>query len=147
LREVARGVAARKAAGVDGWRFAHLHTLPLEWFGSLASFYALVERAGRWPSALGRNAVALLPKAGSRSVEDRRPAVLLSSVYRLWAASRSRLLRAWLRANGVLAAGPAAAADFKAGLRAFAVAEAHLEGRPVSGLAVGLSSESLRKAV
>eukprot|EP00972_Heterocapsa_arctica_P080564 11871826-Heterocapsa_arctica.AAC.1 len=59
--------------------------------------------------------VAMITKIGSEDPEDRRPIVLLSVVYRLWAAIRAATMRAWLARAGVLRAkGSGRAADWQA---------------------------------
>eukprot|EP00972_Heterocapsa_arctica_P106575 15697954-Heterocapsa_arctica.AAC.1 len=58
--------------------------------------------------------VAMLTKGGSEDPEDRREIVLLSVVYRLWAALRAATIRAWLARAGVLRAkGSGRAADWR----------------------------------
>ena len=68
----------------------------------------------RWPAAFS-NLVCLLPKGGSADPDDRRPVVLLSVIYRIWAAARAVPLRRWLRRHGLLLRGEAGAPDVKAG--------------------------------
>ena len=87
LREVVDATSKGKAAGADGWTYEHMAAWPPEVFEVLAAWLGLVERQGRWPADWAPNTVCLLPKGGARAVGDRRPIVLLSCVYRAWAAA------------------------------------------------------------
>jgi len=139
LRHVAERSSVRKATGWGGWGYGHLRQLPAEWYDALASLLRLVEAGGKWPAAFEVNVVALLPKKGTRAPDDRRPIVLLPVVYRVWAACRAQPLRAWLRGAGLLSSGPAAAADYQAGLRSLTAPRAHADGDELAGLAVDWS--------
>jgi hypothetical protein len=58
----------------------------------LATFYAVVERSGKWPAVIRHSFVAMLPKGGTQEPDDGRPIVLLSVIYRVWAQARGPLL-------------------------------------------------------
>eukprot|EP00972_Heterocapsa_arctica_P062117 9156229-Heterocapsa_arctica.AAC.1 len=62
--------------------------------------YKVVEKAHRWPEVIEHSMVAMLTKGGSEDPADRRPIVLLSVVYRLWACIRAATMRAWLARAG-----------------------------------------------
>ena len=65
----------------------------------LASLLNLVERTGRWPDQLPKGAVIFIPKSqeANPAPTDFRPLTILSSIYRLWAATRhDQLCQAWL---------------------------------------------------
>ena len=116
-----------------------MHDWPLALWDLLAEILTEVESTGRWPMAFRHNLVCLLAKGGTMAPDDRRPIVLLSAVYRVWAALRAGALRGWLRAVGVLAPGSGSGADVKAGDLALLLEEARAAGLPVSGLAVDWS--------
>ena len=139
LWEVVRGTSKGKASGVDGWSYKEMADWPLALFAHLATFLALVEEVGRWPATWAGNLVCLLPKGGTASPEDRRPIVLLSCIYRVWAACRAQIFRAWLRQNGILLEGEACGPDVKAGELGVRLASARLSGDIVSGLALDWS--------
>ena len=105
----------------------------------LASFYAAVEAAGRWPACFNLALVAMLHKGGSDELDDFRPIVLLSTIYRLWASLRSRVMRSWLLMNGLLPASSCRGADSQAYELSLRLALARLAGVTVSGLAIDWS--------
>lgn len=74
--------------------------------------------------------------AGRTSDRSCCPIVLVSVVYRLWAAARAALMRGWLRVAGVLRERPLAAADALAGFLGLELGEAHMLGEPMVGLAL-----------
>ena len=139
LRRVLKRWAKRKAAGPDGWRPDELKDLPDEALAALCEFYAAVEATGRWPDKLSRNLVAMLTKAGTPDPSDRRPIVLLSAVYRLWAAARAAEMRTWLVDNNALQVGPNASAATQAADLALLIQTARTAGHQVDGLAVDWS--------
>ena len=149
LYEAVGGWGSTKAPGLDGWRPAELKDWPPQLFDLLAAFYGRVEAAGEWPSALSESLVATLPKGGTRELEDRRPIVLLSVVYRLWGALRASLFGRWLEEAGILPApGPGRAADAQAYEAALEFELARAKGEPVAGLALpaGHGSQTVRGA-
>ena len=102
----------------------------------LADFYGLVEREGRWPEEMGPNLVAMLPKGGTDDPMDRRPIVLLSTVYRVWAAVRAAQMRCWLKQCGVLApTGPERSAEGLAYSLALEILVAQAEEERLAGVA------------
>ena len=105
----------------------------------LTEFLRQFEAEGRWPEGWATNAVCLLPKGDPREAGDRRPIVLLSTIYRLWAATRAGAVRRWLRAYGIEQVGSRAAADYRAALLAIELAVAPSAGETVAGLAVDWS--------
>ena len=111
LAQVIRRCPAGKATGADGISFAELKDWPTGLLGELCHFFRLVERLGAWPATAPPNVVCLLPKGGTSDPADRRPIVLLSCLYRLWAACRALPFRRWLRANNILVAGEACGPD------------------------------------
>ena len=140
MYEAVGGWGSTKAPGLDGWRPAELKDWPPQLFDLLAAFYGRVEAAGEWPSALSESLVAMLPKGGTRELEDRRPIVLLSVVYRLWGALRASLFGKWLEEAGILPApGPGRAADAQAYEAALEFELARAKGEPVAGLALDWS--------
>ena len=80
----------------------------------LGGFYGVVERSGKWPSALGTNLVALLPKGTSGDPSDFRPIMLLSVIYPIWTKARETFMQGHLRAVGVLPSGPIPGAEQQA---------------------------------
>ena len=139
LRRVLRKWAKRKAAGPDGWRPDELKDLPDEALATLCEFYAVVEATGGWPAKLSSNLVAMLSKNGTPDPSDRRPIVLLSAIYRLWAAARAAEMRAWLVSNKALQDGPAASAAAQAADLALLLQHARTTGWQIDGLAVDWS--------
>eukprot|EP00972_Heterocapsa_arctica_P077605 11445275-Heterocapsa_arctica.AAC.1 len=84
--------------------------------------------------------VAMLTKGGSEDPADRRPIVLLSVVYRLWACVRAATMREWLARAGVFRAkGSGCAADWQAYELVLILAEARAKGQPLAGLATDWS--------
>ena len=139
LRRVLKRWAKRKAAGSDGWKPDELKDLPDEALEALCAFFAVVEATGCWPSKLSSNLVAMLTKNGTADPGDRRPIVLLSAIYRLWAAARAAEMRGWLVANHALQTGPAASAAAQAADLALILQQARTAGWQVDGLAVDWS--------
>ena len=88
---------------------------------------------------MGPNLVCLLPKGASEDPADRRPIILLSIFYRIWAAARSGEVREWLQSNGVLQKGDGCGPNAKAGDLALHMARACLTGTHVAGLALDWS--------
>ena len=139
LASIGRTVSGKKAPGADGWRYSEVKDWPPELWSALARLLQRVEAEGTWPEDLSHNLVALLPKGGSEDPGDRRPIVLLATVYRIWAARRAVPLRKWLRQHGLLRQGAAAAPDAKAGELAFLISRARVSKKALSGLAVDWS--------
>jgi hypothetical protein len=76
----------------------------------LAAFYTVVEQAGTWPGDIQHSFVAMLPKGGTQGPEDRRPIVLLSVIYRVWAKARGPLFQRFLKTAGIVPTGTAPSA-------------------------------------
>ena len=128
-----------KAPGADGWSYQDLRDWPPQLVDLLAVFYSAVETKGRWPASFNLALVAMLHKEGSEELDDFRPIVLLSTIYRLWASQRSRQLRAWLLSNGLLPASSGRGADTQAFELSMRLALARLSGVTISGLAIDWS--------
>eukprot|EP00972_Heterocapsa_arctica_P085548 12609277-Heterocapsa_arctica.AAC.1 len=104
----------KKAPGIDGWSTRELKDWPLRLLALFTKLYKVVGKVYRWPLALEHSMVAMLTKGGSDDPEDRRPIVLLSVIYRLWACIRAATMRAWLARAGMLRAkGSGCAADWQ----------------------------------
>ena len=73
------------ALGLDGWRLAHLRSLPERLLGLLAELLREEERLGKWPSRLAEGYTALIPNEGPPGSPNTRPLTVLSMVHRLWA--------------------------------------------------------------
>ena len=71
----------------------------------VATLFAAVEAARRWPGELRGGVICLVPKGGVQATTntplEARPVVLLPSLYRLWAWKRGHEMAAWLTANGM----------------------------------------------
>eukprot|EP00973_Karenia_brevis_P082496 11434733-Karenia_brevis.AAC.1 len=83
---------------MDGWRVAELKALPLPLLEALAVIFNVIEKRGRWPKALERALVSLIPKGAGSQPQDLRPISVMSAIYRLWAARRLWDLRSWQEA-------------------------------------------------
>ena len=83
------------ALRLDGWRLAHLRSLPDRLLGWLADLLREVERLGKWPARLAEGYTALIPKEGPPGPLNTRPLIVLSMVYRLWAGVRLVDAIAW----------------------------------------------------
>ena len=138
LQDVVRQASKSKAPGADGWTYQHMATRPPEVFEILVRLLRQVEAKGEWPAGWAPNTVCLLAKNGTRAADDRRPIVLLSAVYRLWAAAGAKPLRRWLCAVGVLP-GCTRGADEQAGLLGLHMDVSHADGGAVHGLTVDWS--------
>ena len=68
LRQMIKRIPKAKAPGADGWRYQDLRDWPLPMVDMLAKFYALVEKAGRWPASFNLALVAMLHKMGRMSL-------------------------------------------------------------------------------
>eukprot|EP00973_Karenia_brevis_P003253 447503-Karenia_brevis.AAC.1 len=53
------------------------------------------EESGKWPVALERALVSLVPKGQGCRPQDLRPISVMSAIYRLWAARRLLDLKRW----------------------------------------------------
>eukprot|EP00660_Eupelagonema_oceanica_P014178 gene14178-biopygen34257 len=95
LRETLARMSARQAGGMEGWRVRELKALPEALLDALAEVLNVVEHEGRWPAALERALITLIPKGEGGEPECMRPISVMSAVYRLWAATRMRDIRVW----------------------------------------------------
>ena len=136
LWAIVKAASQNKAPGADGWRYGELKDWSWDLFELYAAVLRLVEAVGRWPSCIQPNVVCMLPKGGTRAAEDRRPIVLLSVLYRVWAAFRAADLGRWLRGNGVLMQGEACGRDVQAGTLSLLLAKARITGDHIAGLAM-----------
>ena len=87
--------SVRTACGMDGWRVAELKSLPIPLLTRMADMMNYIETQGRWPSALERALVSLIPKGEGGEPLNMRPITVASAVYRLWAATRLRDAVQW----------------------------------------------------
>ena len=83
--------------------------------------------------------MCLLPKGASGQLDDYRPIVLLSAIYRVWVGIRMRAFRGWLRANNVLALKTQGGAESLAYDLALRMTAARTTGAALSGLALDWS--------
>ena len=139
LRQAIRRAPSGKASGSDGWRYSELKAWPLPLIQQLCHVCHLVERTGKWPRELSTSLVALLPKGSSGQLDDYRPIVLLSAIYRLWVGLRMRTFRGWLPANKVLALKTQGGAESLAYDLALRMTAARAMGTAVSGLGLDWS--------
>eukprot|EP00660_Eupelagonema_oceanica_P019607 gene19607-biopygen16350 len=95
LRETLSRMAARQAGGMDGWRVRELRALPVPILDALAGLLNEVERSGQWPATLERALISLIPKGEGGEPDRMRPISVMSAIYRVWAATRMRAVRAW----------------------------------------------------
>jgi exonuclease III len=68
-------------------------------FDELAILFNCIEKSGVWPADLPKGAVSFIPKDQSEcpAPSNYRPLTILSSIYRLWAATRhDQLCQIWL---------------------------------------------------
>ena len=72
---------------------------------------------------------------GTQDPEDRRPIVVLLVVYRVWAALRARVFRAWLVDTGLLPKdGFGKSADALAAMLSHGLSTARAEGKLLAGV-------------
>eukprot|EP00660_Eupelagonema_oceanica_P019619 gene19618-biopygen24621 len=95
LRAVLAKMGGRQAGGMEGWRVRELKALPEPLLDLLARVFNAVERTGRWPPALQRALITLIPKGRGGEPTQMRPISVMSAVYRLWAAARLRDVIQW----------------------------------------------------
>ncbi|KAJ9440002.1 Retrovirus-related Pol polyprotein from type-2 retrotransposable element R2DM [Diplonema papillatum] len=140
LRKTLGTMKKNTAPGAEGWRVRELAALPDEALRRFAELFAVVEKTGKWPESLMRALVSLIPKGeGGSGPMDLRPISVTSAVYRLWAATRLRMLMEWMLAwvpEGMRGAIPKRGADdvmYAIGLRIEHAAEC---GKPLFGLSV-----------
>ena len=101
VREVLKRLRTGKAKGADGWSPAELAAFPTSWTDRLAEFYTRWEEEGRWPQALRRSVIALMPKLGAESEAQLRPIGILSYIYRVWMVICKQDTKLWsLRTHG-----------------------------------------------
>ncbi len=145
LARVAWKCPAGKAPGMDGWSIRRMWQWPTEVWQRIAEFLRLVEKLGRWPCALRRGLICLLPKNGvqasAQNPLEARPVVLLAQVYRLWAAYRAADLAKWIHHHGLQPVGTerVAAAEELALLAAGLLEQATSVGQDAALLAMDLS--------
>jgi hypothetical protein len=86
VQQVFSSMREAAAPGQLGVPLAIWKSLPKEWLASLARLLTLVEEEGRWPAALAKAYVTMIPKAaGGSRPEDQRPITVLDLPYRVWA--------------------------------------------------------------
>jgi hypothetical protein len=84
-----RRMKRKSAAGMDAWSVDELRALPMAYWDRPAALLRVVETTGRWPAALARGLLSLIPKGqGVADPLKQRPVSVMSIVYRLWAATR-----------------------------------------------------------
>ena len=81
--------------GADGWRVAELQAMPEAWLSRLCSLFHHVEATGKWPRALQIGLISPIPKEQGLKAKHTRPITVMSTVYRLWAATRVQELLQW----------------------------------------------------
>lgn len=62
LRAILHKHSIKTVAGMDGWRVKELQTLPLFLLDKLLELFNLIEQTGKWPTALSRSLICLIPK-------------------------------------------------------------------------------------
>lgn len=77
-----------KARGTDGWSLSELRRLSGAWIRRHSGFHNRREADGRWPAAICRSSVALIPKLGAATEAHLRLIGLLSYIYRVWMTVR-----------------------------------------------------------
>ena len=97
LMEAARN-SSNTAAGMDQWKPAELKLFSKEAMEMLAIMLNMVERTGKWPTAMTQARAAFLAKdpEDTQDVLNYRVLLMLSSVYRLWSKVRLAHLRPWI---------------------------------------------------
>ena len=95
LRRRIAKMSKTTAKGLDAWGVRDLARLPLIVLDLLAQLLAAVERTGRWPGALTRGYISLVPKGEGSLPLQMRPLSVLSAVYRLWAGLRLEEATLW----------------------------------------------------
>ena len=95
MADIAERLRLKAAGGPDGWRAPELRVLPDWIWHRAAQVCDVAELHGEWPVAMRQGTVALIPKEGATNTGELRPIVILPFVYRIWAASRRVLVKAW----------------------------------------------------
>ena len=95
LRRRLAKMSRKTAKGLDAWGVADLAAAPTIVLDLLAQLLSAVERTGRWPEALTRGFISLVPKGEGSLPLQMRPLSVLSTVYRLWAGLRLEEATAW----------------------------------------------------
>ncbi len=72
-----------------------LKALPIPLLDLLARLFNTIERTARWPPALQRALITLVPKGLGGEPEQMRPISVMSAVYRLWATTRLQVVMRW----------------------------------------------------
>ena len=89
-------MSSEKATGLDGWSVCDLKALPKTCIAQLATLLGTVETIGKWPHALSKARVTLIPKSsGSTDPGQQRPITVTSTIYRLWASTRLNHCAEW----------------------------------------------------
>eukprot|EP00660_Eupelagonema_oceanica_P019618 gene19619-biopygen24620 len=73
LRAVLAKMGGRQAGGMEGWRVRELKALPEPLLDLLARVFNAVERTGRWPPALQRALITLIPKGRGGEPTQNKP--------------------------------------------------------------------------
>ena len=88
-------IKPNSSAGLDGWSWKELRTLPPVLIDMLEQFFVIVEQQQKWPISLLRCKVVMLAKNSSGSPLATRPISVLSCITRLWTKLRYEQLQAW----------------------------------------------------
>ena len=88
-------MANKSAPGADGWRVKELKSLPIQLLDRLAEIFNIVEDTGNWPDSFLLGMVSLISKGEGTAPLSLRPITVMSAVYRLWAATRVRIIMQW----------------------------------------------------
>jgi hypothetical protein len=127
---------------LDGWTGEELRLWPDELLDLLAELFSAVEAHGRWPELTSFSEVVLLAKPGGDPANplDRRPIVLMSVLYRVWARYRRREFDGWRAQWDTAVAAAWLGADGQAWEFGWDTACAHAgSGAGVAGVAVDFS--------
>eukprot|EP01063_Lacrimia_lanifica_P009520 TRINITY_DN164_c3_g1_i2.p1 TRINITY_DN164_c3_g1~~TRINITY_DN164_c3_g1_i2.p1 ORF type:complete len:1828 (+),score=137.10 TRINITY_DN164_c3_g1_i2:784-6267(+) len=98
LRITLKKMKRDAAPGIDGWRVRELAALPDVLLEEMVEAFRMIERTGRWPDALMRSEVVLIPKVldgATPTAAEMRPLNVMSVAYRMWSATRLRHMMDW----------------------------------------------------
>ena len=97
LRHTLNKMSANSSVGADSWSVAELRLLSDDILQCLCELLDLVESTGRWPEdmCLGVISPILKDPGLPLTAGNTRPITVMSTVYRLWAATRMQELVEW----------------------------------------------------
>ena len=96
VRSVINKMPDGKSKGYDSWAPNELRALTDAHMDALAELLNNCEDQGRWPRAMGKPIIALIPKKGAESEGQMRPIALLPYVYRVWMCVRKADIQDWV---------------------------------------------------